>query len=338
MKTHLIAFMLCIFSTTLAYAQGGVMKIWPSGDICIGSQSIGGPGINIQPNGHTYLVTSCGGPYAQYNFVYANHADGKANIVWWNEEETFYARADGYIYSKFGFLPNANQEEMEEISGIEDALEMIINIRGVTYRFIDHNALSGRAPTVNSDSVLNYPGGDVSTSDSSSLLNQFIVESEMKNYGIIAQELREVLLEAVKTMDERTIGVNYNAIVTILVEAVKELNLKIEKLTAKPGLKSTSELLTGQPTETGPASLLFQNKPNPFNTKTVIKFNLHPEVSSAALLIFDLQGGLVSSFTGLRQNCCEVVVDAMMLKPGMYFYTLITDDREVDTKRMIITK
>ncbi len=160
----------------------------------------------------------------------------------------------------------------------------------------------------------------------------------MKNYGIIAQELREVVPEAVKIMDEKNICVNYDALVPILVEAIKELNLKIEKLTAKPQLKSTNELLTGHQSDKGQSSQLFQNNPNPFNFKTVIKFSLHPVVKSAAILIFDLQGGLVLSFTDLQKNCCNVVVDALALKPGMYLYSLIADDLEVDTKRMIITK
>jgi len=34
----------------------------------------------------------------------------------------------------------------------------------------------------------------------------------------------------------------------------------------------------------------------------------------------------------------SIVIDASELRPGMYLYTLIIDDKEIDTKRMILTQ
>ena len=44
--------------------------------------------------------------------------------------------------------------------------------------------------------------------------------------GVIAQELEKVLPELVATTDEGTKTVNYNGIIGVLIQAIKELNQK----------------------------------------------------------------------------------------------------------------
>ena len=53
-------------------------------------------------------------------------------------------------------------------------------------------------------------------------------ESGLPSYGVIAQELEEVLPELVHGTDPRT--VNYNGIIGVLIEAVKELTAEVERL------------------------------------------------------------------------------------------------------------
>ena len=60
------------------------------------------------------------------------------------------------------------------------------------------------------------------------------VSFEWKNnqesaYGVIAQELEKVLPELVKGKETKT--VNYNGIIAVLIESIKELNQKVEALT-----------------------------------------------------------------------------------------------------------
>ncbi len=57
--------------------------------------------------------------------------------------------------------------------------------------------------------------------------------------GVIAEDVREVLPEAVKIIPphlgskEKSLGVNYGALTSILIEAIKELTAKVEKLENK---------------------------------------------------------------------------------------------------------
>ena len=53
-------------------------------------------------------------------------------------------------------------------------------------------------------------------------------ESGLPSYGIIAQELEEVLPELVHGNDPKT--VNYNGIIGVLIEAIKELKAEVEEL------------------------------------------------------------------------------------------------------------
>ena len=53
-------------------------------------------------------------------------------------------------------------------------------------------------------------------------------ESGLPSYGVIAQELQEVLPELVHGHNPRT--VNYNGIIGVLIEAIKELKAEIEEL------------------------------------------------------------------------------------------------------------
>ena len=71
------------------------------------------------------------------------------------------------------------------------------------------------------------------------------IDSDKHSIGMIAQEVEEVLPELILTNEEckpytsevyRVIKtLDYSKIVSVLVEAIKELNLKVEKLEAKNG-------------------------------------------------------------------------------------------------------
>ena len=50
------------------------------------------------------------------------------------------------------------------------------------------------------------------------------------DFGFIAQELQEFLPEAVGQNDDGTLMVNYGNLTSVLVEAIKELDRKVEQL------------------------------------------------------------------------------------------------------------
>jgi len=84
--------------------------------------------------------------------------------------------------------------------------------------------------------------------------------------------------------------------------------------------------------------ILFQNVPNPFNEVTRIEYFLPEKALSSSIMIFDLQGTLIKTFSFLTPGHHHIAISAKELMPGMYLYSLIFEGREIDTKKMILTK
>lgn len=82
---------------------------------------------------------------------------------------------------------------------------------------------------------------------------------------------------------------------------------------------------------------LYQNAPNPFNEQTTISYYLNTETKKAFITVYDMQGTPVKSISINNNGEGTVNISASELKPGMYMYSLISDEKLIDTKTMIIT-
>jgi len=51
-----------------------------------------------------------------------------------------------------------------------------------------------------------------------------------------------------------------------------------------------------------------------------------------------MQGVQIKSFDIIERGATSVTIEGYTLQAGMYLYTLIADGKEVDTKKMILTK
>ncbi len=98
--------------------------------------------------------------------------------------------------------------------------------------------------------------------------------------------------------------------------------------------------LIGKGVEVGlPTEFTLQsNYPNPFNAKTVIRYQL-PVVSRVKLEVFNLLGERVATLVDGRQQTGyrSVVWDASEVSSGIYFYKLTAGDF-TETKRMMLVK
>jgi hypothetical protein len=83
---------------------------------------------------------------------------------------------------------------------------------------------------------------------------------------------------------------------------------------------------------------LYQNQPNPFNSKTVIGFRL-PEASKAVMTIYDVTGKVIKTISGdYAKGYNEIVLDKETLNAvGVLSYRLTTE-KYSETKQMIITE
>ena len=84
--------------------------------------------------------------------------------------------------------------------------------------------------------------------------------------------------------------------------------------------------------------LLEQNVPNPFNSATTINFYIPQSSLQAAIFIYDMQGLQKKAYTIITKGKSEITINGSELQAGMYLYTLIIDNKEIDTKKMILTQ
>ena len=89
---------------------------------------------------------------------------------------------------------------------------------------------------------------------------------------------------------------------------------------------------------------LEQNRPNPFNPRTEIKFSL-PKEQHLTLRIYDVEGRLVNTLVDERRlaGVHRVVWSGndnagARVSSGLYFYRLITEDGQVMTRKMMLLK
>jgi len=165
-------------------------------------------------------------------------------------------------------------------------------------------------------------------------------------YGLIAQEVGRVMPEATDTA-KGVLVVDYSQVIPLLVEALKVELDRIEALEREiREMKDEVDECCG-PRDGGLIAMhsanssgakLFQNRPNPFTERTVIEYEL-PMIDGmdAAIMIFDMNGTLLSSYKLTSKGRGALSVEGSQLSAGMYLYALVVDGVEVETKRMILT-
>lgn len=84
--------------------------------------------------------------------------------------------------------------------------------------------------------------------------------------------------------------------------------------------------------------LLEQNSPNPFSEKTTINCFIPANSINAELLFFDIHGNLVKTFNIPGRLQTSLIITSVELRPGIYIYSLVIDNKEIDSKRMILAK
>jgi hypothetical protein len=172
------------------------------------------------------------------------------------------------------------------------------------------------------------------------------IENTRQQYGFISQEIEKSFPE-VKITDD-VLGfklLDYDQIIPITVSAIQEQQKIIDSLIRdlakfKEQLNSNRSLIglaSDNTSNFANLSTLSQNSPNPFNESTDIKFSINKEnFRNASIIIFDMNGLLIKKFDIQTHGNGTIKINGNELKPGMYIYTLIVNDKEIDSKRMIL--
>lgn len=173
-------------------------------------------------------------------------------------------------------------------------------------------------------------------------------------HGFIAQEIEKVFPELVLEVtnpiyDDNSVligkkvlkTVNYIELISVLVGAVKELSTKLEILETNAPPKTfvisdSSKLSQSELDKLSVAAYsLDQNVPNPFSDFTVINYSLPADDKNASIMILNLNGQLIKEYK-LTDTKGSITITSGTLQKGMYLYSLVSNNVEIMTKKMIL--
>jgi hypothetical protein len=267
------------------------------------------------------------------------------------------------VYSQ-GVKLTSDERLKKNINRIESSLTLLGQLNGVSYNY-DADALESISPQSSISSSLTLDKTAVPETEPTDKEKRDMAffenyeqqvkqqQNSKKHLGFIAQELQEVFPELVDRDSTGFYYVDYIGLIPVIVESIKEQQLTIQaqanKIKELENSQKGSLLLRSGIPEDDAADLesiaskdeieavLYQNAPNPFQVKTEIRYFLPQTVQQAYICIFDMQGKMLKKLN-IAAGDNTLTIQGSELQAGMYLYSLIADGKEVDTKRMILTK
>jgi hypothetical protein len=225
----------------------------------------------------------------------------------------------------------------------KEILEKLNQLEGKSFKYKNKAELE----SIFQNNLISKNFNDSVANDSNIIHDEIVDIPNFPNgtqYGLIAQEVKEIFPETIK-FDSITqlFGINYNAFVPLLLEAIKEQQVLIENLQQEIELLKSDDRFKSALTsndisiDQSDPPLLYQNKPNPFNTDIEIEFYLPDNINRATINIYDLSGVQIKNYPVNQREKGSQIIRAEELSPGMYLYSLIADGNLIDTKRMVLT-
>jgi hypothetical protein len=135
-----------------------------------------------------------------------------------------------------------------------------------------------------------------------------------------------------------------NALTYILVNAVQEIkkekDAQIESLQAR--INKLEQLLNSQAVsssvESDAAARLWQNKPNPTDGTTQIRYRIPRQASQAQIKLYSLKGEELKSFPISQRGEGQLSLDTDTLPEGIYLYRLLIDGKPIDAKKLLLNR
>jgi hypothetical protein len=232
----------------------------------------------------------------------------------------------------FGWTTISDSRFKTNINQLESSLTKIRQLKGVSYqlnynrdKYADLNLSEepeAKVKTIMADSS----GGN---------------SSNNLNIGFVAQELKEVVPEAVTEDENGYLNVNYDMIIPLLVEAVKEQQTQIEEIQNRYNELNQRFVQSTTSSDTL-GSFLQQSYPNPASTNITVEYYIAQSDKNMTnyIKIFDSNdGSLVSTKTlPSEEGFNSIQISTSNLENGSYLYSLEINGAVVESKTLLILK
>lgn len=233
------------------------------------------------------------------------------------------------ISDQIGYSTISDQSIKTNVQNLTGSLAKVKQMRGVTYDW---------TPTAQANLNLD----------------------SLKHIGFIAQEINAIEPLLTFVDDSSLMHVNYDRLVPILVESIKELDTQLQLKDsalnslqnqinqiannmetccnanhAMQAIGTTNNYSINVDLKDGQSIVLEQNVPNPFAEQTTISYFLPDDVIKAQILFYNAQGKLIQSTELTQKGKGQLNVFASDLTNGIYTYTLVVDGKIIETKKMV---
>lgn len=232
------------------------------------------------------------------------------------------------IFATNGTINTSDKREKTNIEVLSYGLEEVLAFRPVSFNWKEHPEQGGQVGLIAQEA------------------NKIIPEVVFDPHEQMVKNDDGAWVNAVVTEDAR-FGINYALLTPVLIHAIQEQQSQIEEL--KKQVDALAQCDPAKVSKAGETAAdlefkltdlpkLYPNVPNPFGERSKIRLYLPETVGQATLHIFDLRGNLIRESQLAERGDLTVVINGNEMMPGMYIYTLIADEKEIDSRRMILTK
>jgi hypothetical protein len=238
-----------------------------------------------------------------------------------------------------------------DVKDLKEALSIVKSLKGKTYNWSsEFQKKSG----VDNGRHIGFIAQEIRE-----VLPELVIEDENKQLGVNYTELIPVLVEAIKDqqnqIDDLKSGNKISSIApssTVDIDAMnKEMNqLKSENQMFKEKFelleKSISLLcesgcagLEKAKQNAEDADVLYQSIPNPTDSEALINFYLSKKYNNASIQINSLEGKSMETIVlDASQGKGSVKIQLGQYAAQTYFYSLIVDNKVVDTKKLTVIR
>lgn len=256
------------------------------------------------------------------NFFQLDLTPSNPRIAGTGNQVVFYNTSTGKFNSiQVASVYNYSDERAKtNIRTLDGGLNTILSLHPVSYNWkTDINSVDTDALSAEASSPLKAMGPE---------------EEDNTQYGFLAQEVEQVLPDAVKTDENGNKLINYTALIPMLVQSVQELqeivsqqDSVIENLSSR--LENTSNTIEKN-------DYIVSCSPNPTHGEITFTYSISQFASSAKIIISDLMGTQAMSINCDITNTISTA-DLSSLTSGVYIATLVVDNNVKDSKQIVVS-
>jgi hypothetical protein len=254
---------------------------------------------------------------------------------------TYKLEVNGQVWTTAGLLITSDATQKKNIKDMgdkrSDYVTKLKQLKSKTYEKLIESG-SGNAAEV----AKMVESGKIPAEDAQAALealNAGKKDTYKSEYGFIARDVKNLFPELVEENAEGILAVNYTGLIPVLLEAIKDLQNRVEQLekgNGNSGISTRRPLAESNEIVGSSSEYLSQNVPNPIDGSTVIRYSLPEGATQASIAVYST-GGSVSKIIPLdaKAKSGSITLYASDLAKGINVYNLTANGVVLGSKKMI---